>query len=147
MSGCEKLQGRRREGFTLIELLVVMGILATLMGVAMSGLAQARRQAQIAKANTEVRELVNSILAYEMANGALTINGDQEEATSELLKPLLGSEGGKVYLNATISAGAFRDPWGQPYRVCVFDTSIGGQNRTQISAAVMFPNRKIGIAP
>ena len=53
--------------FTLIEMLVVTGMLGILMGVAVTGLGQAKKQARVAKANVELRELVNAWLSYESA--------------------------------------------------------------------------------
>ncbi|HPC49025.1 MAG TPA: type II secretion system protein, partial [Kiritimatiellia bacterium] len=50
-------------GFTLVEMLVVVGMLGVLMAVSFSGVGQARKQAKIAKANSETRELINAWLA------------------------------------------------------------------------------------
>ena len=54
-----------KRGFTLIELLVVIGMIAILTGAASSSVMKARRRSQIARADTEVREITNAILAYE----------------------------------------------------------------------------------
>ena len=54
-----------KRGFTLIELLVVIGMIAILTGAASSSVMKARKRSQIARAETEVREMTNAILAYE----------------------------------------------------------------------------------
>ena len=54
-----------KRGFTLIELLVVIGMIAVLTGAASSSVMKARRRSQIARAETEAREMTNAILAYE----------------------------------------------------------------------------------
>ena len=54
-----------KKGFTLVELLVVIGMIAVLTGAASSAVMKARTRSQIARAETEVREMTNAILAYE----------------------------------------------------------------------------------
>lgn len=54
-----------KKGFTLIELLVVIGMIAVLTGAASSAVMKARKRSQIARAETETREMTNAILAYE----------------------------------------------------------------------------------
>lgn len=136
-------QNRMANAFTLIEMMVVMGMLAILMGAAFSGLSQARKQAKITKANAELRELINSILAYEAAEETLVVNSDPVDATESNLQPLLGNNGGTVYLNAPMVNKAFRDPWGNPYRYRVVQANIQADNGKQpeFSASVTFPNR------
>lgn len=141
-----KVRADRRSSlaFTLVEMMVVTGMLAILMGVAFSGIGQARKQAKIAKANSEVRELVNAILAYEIAEEELDIAATPKDATEANLQPLLGLGGSKtVYLNAQMVGKAFRDPWGTPYqyRVIEGDVSSSAGNDTRLSAAITFPNR------
>ncbi len=135
------MKNRSGNAFTLVEMLVVTGMLTILMGVAFSGLGQARAQARVAKANTEIRELVNAILSYEAENEELDIAASPKEATSGNLAALLGGGSDKVYLNAPIVNGAFRDPWGTPYRYRVVEGRVDDGNRTTVSAAITFPNR------
>ena len=54
-----------KSGFTLMELLVVIGMIAILTGAASSSVMKARKRSQIARAEAEVREITNAILAYE----------------------------------------------------------------------------------
>ena len=133
--------------FTLIEMLVVLGMLGILMGVAFSGIGQARSQARIAKANSEVRELLNAWLSYEAAwdDWPITVNGDNLDADTGNLKELMGGNEEKVvYLHAQLVNGAFRDPWGTPYRFRLLDQSKSSNaNKTKESfgASITFPNR------
>lgn len=135
------MKNRSGNAFTLVEMLVVTGMLTILMGVAFSGLGQARAQARVAKANTEIRELVNAILSYEAENEELDIASAPKDATASNIGKLLGGGTDKVYLNAPVVNGAFRDPWGTPYRYRVVEGRVDEGNRTTVSAAVTFPNR------
>ena len=133
--------------FTLIEMLVVMGMLSILMGVAFTGLGQARKQAKVAKANAEVRELVNAILAYEAEQEELAVmsGGKVILATETNLKELLGKgKTTQVYLNAPMDGDKFLDPWKNEYRFRVMEESveIDDKNPTIVSAAITFPNRQ-----
>ena len=144
--GLHLTQGNRAStAFTLIEMMVVLGMLGILMGVAFSGIGQARNQARVAKANAEVRELVNAWLSYEAAydDWPVTIEGDDLDASSSNLKELLGdNDDKKVYLNAQLANGNFCDPWGTPYRFRVLKIA-SSQNATEESfgATITFPNR------
>jgi len=138
------LQDRRAStAFTLIEMIVVMGMLGILMGVAFSGIGKARTQARVAKANVEVRELINAWLSYEAAydDWPVQINGELD-ATAENLKDLLGKGEDKVvYLNAQLVNGAFRDPWGTPYKFRLLSESGQDKVTETFSASIAFPNR------
>lgn len=131
---------RRREAFTLMEMMVVVGMLGVLMGVTFSGIGQARTRARVAKANAEVRELANAILAYEAAEGELQVTTEPVEANATTLRDLLGDAGGPVYLNMKSRDGVFRDPWGQPYRFRI-GLTLQSSSAEKMSATVTFPNR------
>lgn len=136
---------RSSNAFTLVEMLVVVGMLAILMGTAFSGLGQARNQARVAKANAEVRELMNAWLSYESAydNWPVQISGNSLDATSENLKELLGqNDQSLVYLNAQMVNGAFRDPWGTPYRFQLVPATAENKETEKFVASVTFPNRQ-----
>ena len=134
------MKKRRREAFTLMEMMVVIGMLGVLMGATFSGIGQARTRARVTKANAEVRELANAILAYEAAEGELDVTPEPVEANATTLKDLLGDAGGPVYLNMKSRDGVFRDPWGQPYRFRIgLETSLDSTEK--MSATVTFPNR------
>lgn len=139
------LGNRKSTAFTLIEMMVVLGMLGILMGAALSGIGQAKEQARVAKANAEVRELMSAWLSYEAAydDWPSDVRGDGLEATEANLKELMGdNDDKKVYLNAQLSNGAFRDPWGTPYRFRVLDiNSSESSTEESFGAAVTFPNR------
>ena len=136
---------RASSAFTLIEMVVVTGMLAILMGVAFSGIGQARKQARIAKANAELRELINAWLSYEAAYDDWPVEAGGSEpidASESNLAELLGENQNKtVYLNAPMVNGAFRDPWGNPYRFRLVKTEGQNQSSEEFAASITFPNR------
>ena len=118
-----------RRGFTLIELLVVVAMIAVLMGAVGTGMNQARRRAQIARATQDAKEITNAILAFEnYARGRSLKNyatGSWKEATETSLSMILGgeeSDSGElvpVLYNAQIRNGQILDPWGKPYEFLI----------------------------
>ena len=118
-----------RRGFTLIELLVVVAMIAVLMGAVGTGMNQARRRAQIARATQDAKEITNAILAFEnYAKGRSLKNyatGSWKEATETSLSMILGgeeSDSGElvpVLYNAQIRNGQILDPWGKPYEFLI----------------------------
>jgi len=137
-------RSRASTAFTLIEMMVVLGMLGILMGVAFTGIGQARNQARITKANAEVRELINAWLSYESSydDWPVTIQGNELDATKSNLKELLGENpNNTIYLNAQMVNGAFRDPWGNPYKFRLLTKSGENKVTDKFSAAITFPNR------
>ena len=135
---------RASSAFTLIEMVVVTGMLAILMGVAFSGIGQARKQARIAKANAEMRELINAWLSFEASydDWPVEVGGEGIDATEANLQELLGGNQDKtVYLNAPMVNGAFRDPWGTPYQFRLVKNTGENQSTEEFAASITFPNR------
>jgi prepilin-type N-terminal cleavage/methylation domain-containing protein len=137
------VKNRSTNAFTLIEMMVVTGMLAILMGVAFSGIGQARAQERIAKANAEIRELMNAWLAYEAAYDVwpVKVNGDLDATEANLKELMDGNQDGTVYLNVPLVNGAFRDPWGTPYKFRVVYETEQSPVTEEFEAAVTFPNR------
>lgn len=136
---------RSNSGFTLIEMLVVVGMLGILMATAATGVSRAKVQARVTKANTEIRQLMGAWLAYEASYDGwptdLPENGGEIEATQSALKELLGEGQNKIaFLNAQMVNGAFRDPWGVPYKIR-FSPRPQDDLKDRFSAAISFPNR------
>jgi prepilin-type N-terminal cleavage/methylation domain-containing protein len=136
---------RSNRGFTLVEMLIVVGMLGVLMATAATGVSRAKGQARVTKANTEIRQLIGAWLAYEAAYddwpAGLPAGGGEIEATQSTLKELLGEGQNKVvFLNAQMINGAFRDPWGMPYKIR-FSPRPQATLTDKFSAAITFPNR------
>ena len=124
-----------KKHFTLIELLVVIAMIAILTAAASSAVMQARKRSLISRAEAEVREMTNAILAYENYNAKkplenfATSGGDSwPEAKRSDLGFILGeetdAEGNKipVLFNASVSGSYIVDPWGTPYQYKIVKT-------------------------
>ena len=140
-----------RRGFTLIELLVVIAMIAVLIGAVGSGMNQARRRAQIARATQDAKEMTNAILAFEnYAKGRSLKNyatGSWKEATESSLSMILGgeeSDSGElvpVLYNAQIRNGQILDPWGKPYEFLIKRVGdITPPNSSGFQTAPSLPN-------
>ncbi len=111
-----------RRGFTLVELLVVLGILATLIAAFSVSVTRAQERANVARAQSETRAVMQAILAYE--NYAELQPVGETEADAGSLGFLLGDGGSTVggdkipsVLMASLRGGGkMRDPWGTPYK-------------------------------
>ena len=121
-----------KRGFTLIELLVVIGMIAVLTGAASSSVMKARKRSQIGRAETEVREMTNAILAYEnyaldhdlgKAGGFSTWTPANRNNLKFILGEVNDAQGNPVpvLFNASTagSKGELLDPWGRPYEVMI----------------------------
>ncbi|MDY5596194.1 MAG: type II secretion system protein [Kiritimatiellia bacterium] len=144
-----------KKGFTLIELLVVIGMIAVLTGAASSAVMKARRRSQIARAETETREMTNAILAYENWDDDHSLknyvtSGSWKDATEDALQFILGgvqNRQGKVPVlyNAAITGGSLRDPWGNPYQYMVKQAGDASQDSADtvgrsLSTYMFLPN-------
>lgn len=116
-----------RRGFTLVELLVVVAMIVILAGALTTSIAKSQQRARIARAETEVREMTNAILAFAnySADGTLASKVRTAQPSSEgSLDFILGkvTERGQevpVLFNATIRGTMIVDPWGHPYKVTI----------------------------
>ena len=118
-----------RKGFTLIELLVVIGMIAVLTGAASSAVMKARKRSQIARAETETREMTNAILAYENWDDDRSLKRYQtskswQKTTEGNMAFILGEVQNKqgkipVLYNAAIVGGSIVDPWGTEYEYMI----------------------------
>ncbi len=120
----------RKRAFTLLELLTVIAMLTVLTGALSSAVSSARKRAKIIRADAEVHEMANAILAYENLADEKSLSGhalSDQEASESNLGFILGN-GGKtvggekipVLFNGAVSSdGKLRDPWGTPYHVSI----------------------------
>lgn len=139
-----------RRGFTLVELLVVVAMIMLLAGAMTVGVSGARARTRISRAQADVREITNAILAYAnyTDDGTLSsVNLNDSEASEANLGFILGqgssARGGKipVLYNAAISGGRILDPWGKPYRVTVKSgETVSPPGVQSMSIRLFYPN-------
>jgi len=153
---------RTRNGFTLIEMLVVITMIGLLMAMITGALHQARRAAQRARAQTQLRDLIAAWGTYYMTEkhfnqGVPPLwppDGELEDGwvimTRRALEPLVEpKDQGFVYLN--LSDAQFKkiggtqyyaDPWRVPYQVRLNEaTENMAPPDLVIKASVSFINR------
>ena len=112
----------KKRGFTLIELLVVLGILTTLIAAFTVSISRAQERANVARAQSETRAIMQAILAYE--NYAEIPTSGERDADGNSLAYLMGDGGSTVggdkipsVLMASLrNGGKVCDPWGTPYK-------------------------------
>ena len=83
---------RKSEGFTLLELLVVVAIIAILATLILANLNRARRQAQDAKVQSEVKAISDALQLYQTDASAnlvpLNNNGNPVDVSGSSAGPL-----------------------------------------------------------
>ena len=146
-----------KKGFTLIELLVVIGMIAILTAAASSSVMKARKRSQIARAETETREMTNAILAYENYDKDRSLERyatgqGWADASKSNLGVILGegqdAEGNKlpVLFNAAMTGSDIRDPWGTTYQFMISKTtdavdSSGDDVGASLNTFIYLPNQ------
>lgn len=139
-----------RRGFTLVELLVVVAMISLLAGAMTVSVTGARARARVSRAQTDVREITNAILAYAnyTDDGTLSsVSLNDAEASEANLAFILGqgssARGAKVPVlyNAAVSSGRILDPWGKPYRVTVkAGDTVSPPGAQNLSVRLFYPN-------
>lgn len=138
----------KRRGFTLIELLVVLAMIMILVGAMTASVNAARRRARVAKAQQEMKELTNAILAFEQYAPGRTLEGYEtggwkicdEQTLAIVLGGITGEGGGKVPVlySAALTRGKMLDPWGKPYEFIIEKTATLGSGDGTAGADTTF---------
>ena len=63
-----QFQKKQKRGFTLIELLVVIAIISLLSSIVFASLNSARNKARVARAASDLRQIVNALALYQSDN-------------------------------------------------------------------------------
>lgn len=140
-----------KRGFTLVEMMVVVGMIMVLMGAMVVSIGKARTRAKVAKATQETRELTNAILAYEQYAHGRTLKtkqtqGNWKRCLENDMQMILGGETGEggenipVLFNASVTGGAIRDPWGNPYEYMIESTEELSDTIEPMRTAADLPN-------
>jgi prepilin-type N-terminal cleavage/methylation domain-containing protein len=117
-----------QRGFTLIELLVVMGIISTLIAVALPRYASYRANAYDSRAEMDLRSVAMAEEAYFLQNDRYLACADSSCATLPGIKRL--SEG--VALSVVTTDTGFRGTASHPKgsgKVFTWDSDEGGMGR------------------
>ena len=123
----------KRRGFTLVELLVVLAMILILVSAMTASVNSARRRAREAKAQQEMKELTNAILAFEQYAPGRTLEGFvtggwkpcDEKSLAMVLGGLAGESGEPVPVlyAAALTGGRMLDPWGKAYEFIIEKTA------------------------
>lgn len=136
----------KRRGFTLIELLVVLAMIMILVSAMTASVNSARRRARQAKAQQEMKELTNAILAFEQYAPNRSLEGFEtggwktcdEKSLAMVLGGLAGESGEPVPVlyAAALTGGKMLDPWGKAYEFIIEKTAtIDSRDSTAGSGA------------
>lgn len=139
------------KGFTLVEMLVVVGLLAMLMASMTVSLSGAQKRAQIAKAESEVKVISQTILASENYDKKYELKAmTDQDVTEASLKTVFGGAASKsggtiptLLMGSLNSSGEMKDPWGTTYKVSIKPggASVRFASGTgQLQSGFYFPN-------
>ena len=78
-AGTHGARRRSGPGFTLIELLIVIAIIAILALIAVPNFLEAQTRAKVARIQSDMRVVVQALMAYHMDQGMVPPDGDDNE--------------------------------------------------------------------
>jgi len=142
--------GMNNKAFTLIELLAVLAIIGVLAGLLVVGTAEARKNARIAKAQAEVKELAKAWKAYWMVYGKwpASCSGGLYPMTKDRMEILAGKVDATdnprglnfMEVDPEVLEKGFLDPWDKQY-VVDFSKSLA-QECDVFMTTIFLPQRK-----
>ncbi len=143
----KRIPDSRSAGFSLIEMLAVVVIITLLLGTAASSLTKARQLAKKAKAESELREMVDAFQQYIALYGEEDLPvGDNQPVTADLLRPLTENTRNIVFLNVNLRNNEdgseeteYKDPWNNPYEIS-FGKSSPNTRLIIMRSSISFPN-------
>lgn len=130
-----------RRGFTLLELLVVICIIAILAGLAVAAAFVVMNGARVKDARATSTRFYAAIDAYRTQQGCLPIqvlynaetDPDAAYENCDVIRQVNGMMNSakllKVSQKELNASGSLVDPWGRPYRVCMWKNPGDIRNR------------------
>lgn len=139
-----------KRAFTLVELMVVIAMIAVISASLTASVAKARTRSKIARATQEVREMTNSILAYENYSSDRSLSGHEtgsswRDCSEDAMSIILGGAQGEsgevpVLFNGSLRNGMLMDPWNKPYQFMIEKTDNLGNSIQSPQTGVVLPN-------
>jgi type II secretion system protein G len=104
-----------KKSFTLIELLVVIAVIGMLSSIVLVSMKGAREKARIAKAQSEIRQLVTAMYLYKENHGELPPIGDNCSACSNPCNNSWTAVIDALMSDGLLGSRIDKDPWGNYY--------------------------------
>jgi general secretion pathway protein G len=106
---------KKDKAFTLIELLVVIAVIGMLSSIVLVSMKGAREKARIAKAQSEIRQLVTAMYLYKENHGELPPIGDNCSACSNPCNSSWTAVIDALVNDGLLGSRIDKDPWGNYY--------------------------------
>ncbi len=140
----------KNKGFTLLELAFVLLIIGMMMGGLMTAIGQSAENTNRLEARNKLREIEEALYGFAQVQGRLPCPADADtngledvanvtNGTCNLFYGLLPNA--TLGLSGPVNAdGLLEDPWGNPYRYSVANTTANGSRYTGTSGITSIYN-------